>query len=358
MNAASPQPNIVILGTGAIGGVTGAFMTRAGTKVTLVDPWALHVSAMQREGLRVTTPDEEFSAQVDARHINELPALGPIDILLLSLKSFDTEWAVRYVAPYLAPGGVVVSLQNGVNEERIAELIGAERTIGCVVHMAGACTEPGRVHGICGKGWGAFTVGELDGKDTPRAKRIAELLSPAGVTHATTTIWAPLWSKLALNVMTNALSGLSGYATRELWSNRQSVALMARLGGETIRVAEASGITVGEVKPTGAPEPITPGLIKSVYDGDKTAFERFYQLFTAVAEKRVGKSENQASLLQDILKRRHTEVDFLNGYVAARGKRHNIPTPFNQAVVEAMTRLERDRAEPSPARIQDLLALA
>ena len=118
------KPRIAIVGTGAIGGYIGAHFTRAGEDVTLIDPWPEHVDTMRSRGLSITgmTPQEAFTTPVRALHLTDVQQLArekPIDIAFVSVKSYDTEWAVRMIAPYLADNGFVVSAQNCINEERV-----------------------------------------------------------------------------------------------------------------------------------------------------------------------------------------------------------------------------------------------
>ena len=120
---------ILVYGAGAIGGYTGALMAKGGEDVTLVDPWPEHVEYIRKHGMQLSgqTPAETHSIQVPIRHISDVQDFSrekPIDIAFISVKSYDTEWATHLIKPYLAPNGYVVSLQNCINEERIAAIVG------------------------------------------------------------------------------------------------------------------------------------------------------------------------------------------------------------------------------------------
>ncbi len=326
---------VVILGTGAVGSIAAAYLVQSGVDVAAFDGWHAHVEAMRRSGLHVSGPDEEFTVTVRAFHIDELHRLGrPIDILLLALKSYDTEWAVRYAAPYLARDGVVVSLQNGMNEARIAGIVGAERTLGCVVHLAGELRAPGSVVASSGRSWPAYTLGELDRARTPRVARIADALGCVGITRVSPDIGAALWAKLVLNVMTNGLSGITGFTTRELWQDERAVPVILRLGGEATDVAAAREQRVDDLDPPGAREPLRVSDIRAAHHGDRAAHDRLVSAMVDLARSRSGKRENRSSLLQDILRRRRPEIDYLNGYVVEMGATCGVPTPTNAAVVE------------------------
>ena len=142
---------IVFVGAGAIGGYVGGHMSRAGHDVTLIDPWPEHVERMRSHGLELTgtTDAERHTVQVKALHVTEAQHLSrerPVDIAFVCMKSYDTEWATLLIRQYLAPDGFVVSLQNCINEERIAALVGWGRTMGGIASLIAAeLYEPGRV---------------------------------------------------------------------------------------------------------------------------------------------------------------------------------------------------------------------
>jgi 2-dehydropantoate 2-reductase len=181
---------ITVYGAGAIGGVTGAALTRAGHEVLLVDAAAEHVAAMNANGLTIETPQGAWTARVRAVAPEGLG--GDLSLVLLSVKSQHTGAALDVLAPRLAPTGAIVSLQNGLNEESIAERVGAARTIGCLVNWAADWLAPGRIqHG----GSGAFVVGELDGSSSGRVKDLAGLLGAVTETRVTDNILGYKWAK-------------------------------------------------------------------------------------------------------------------------------------------------------------------
>ncbi len=128
------QPLIAIMGTGAVGGYAGAHMAQAGHDVTFIDPWPGHVERMRSHGLRIShVTGEEFTTPVRALHLTDAQHLAkekPIDIAFVCMKSYDTGWATRMIAQYLAPNGFVVSLQNCMNEETVAGVVGWGEQLG------------------------------------------------------------------------------------------------------------------------------------------------------------------------------------------------------------------------------------
>jgi 2-dehydropantoate 2-reductase len=128
---------IATVGAGAVGGYAGAHMVQAGEDVTFIDPWPEHIEHMRKHGLRVTHARDvaEFSVPVRALHVTDAQLLAketPVDIAFVYMKSYDTAWATTLIQQYLAPDGFVVSLQNCMNEETIAGIVGWGKTLGCI----------------------------------------------------------------------------------------------------------------------------------------------------------------------------------------------------------------------------------
>src|SRR6516164_1083099 len=173
---------IAVVGTGAVGGYTGAHMVRAGEDVTFIDMWPAHVDEMKQNGLRIThhEGEEPFTVKVRALHLTEVQHLSkeaPIDIAFVCTKSYDTNWAALLIRQYLVPGGYIVSLQNCMNEETIAGVVGWGKTIGCIASSITVdLCEPGHVRRAAGKSGTRHTVfrtGEVHGRVTDRVKEIA-----------------------------------------------------------------------------------------------------------------------------------------------------------------------------------------
>ena len=180
---------IAFMGVGAVGGYAGAHMAQAGEDVTFIDPWPAHVEKMQRDGLKISHINDvpEFTVKVRAMHVTDAQQLAkekPIDIAFVCMKSYDTEWAATLISQYLAPGGFIVSLQNCMNEETIAGVVGWGKTVGCIASSITVdLCEPGHVRRAAGKSGTRHTVfrtGEVHGRVTDRVKEICRLVASGG----------------------------------------------------------------------------------------------------------------------------------------------------------------------------------
>src|SRR6202047_4041207 len=176
---------IAVVGVGAGGGYTGAHMVRAGEDVIFIDMWPAHVDEMKKNGLRIThhEGEEPFTVKVRALHLTEAQQLAkeaPVDIAFVCTKSYNTEWATRLIRQYLAPGGYVVSLQNCMNEETIAGIVGWGKTLGSIASsITVELHAPGQVRRAAGKSGSrhtVFRVGEVHGRITDRAKEVCRLV--------------------------------------------------------------------------------------------------------------------------------------------------------------------------------------
>src|SRR6202047_3362324 len=206
---------IAFVGAGAVGGYTGAHMVQAGEDVTFIDPWPEHVEHMRKHGLRVTHAKDvaEFSVPVRALHVTDAQQLAketPVDIAFVCMKSYDTALATTLIQQYLAPDGFVVSLENCLNKETIAGIVGWGKTLGCIASSITVnLPEPGHIHRGAGKGGAAHTVfrtGEVHGRITQRAEEIRRLVGYADSAKVTGNLWGERWSKLVANAMGNGLS--------------------------------------------------------------------------------------------------------------------------------------------------------
>jgi len=338
---------IGIIGAGAIGCVVGGLLTKAGRDVTLIDQWPEHVETMRRQGLRLSGTCGEHTVKVKALHLHEAQGLvEPFDAVFVAVKGYDTAWATALGAAYLGePDGVVVDFQNGMNDERVAAVAGRGRTLGCVITIGAGLYEPGHAMRTDAGAVG-FKVGELDGRDTARVRELARVVSEVAPATVTTNLFGERWSKLAVNCMANPLAGLSGFGSAEVRSEPVPRRIALRLAAEVVRVGRASGHEI---------EPIY-GLATQRFL-DAAEGRGLAELEADIAASARHLSGGRPSLLQDVLRKRRTEIDDLNGYVVAEGRRLGVPTPVNAAVVELYHRHGVGTLTPDPKNLEPLARL-
>ncbi|MGO8917966.1 MAG: ketopantoate reductase family protein [Stellaceae bacterium] len=346
---------IAIVGAGAVGGYAGAHMVQAGEDVSFIDPWPAHVEHMRQHGLRVTHAKDvpEFTVPVRALHITDAQHLAreaPIDIAFVCMKSYDTGWATMLIRQYLAPSGYVVSLQNCMNEEAVAGVVGWGRTLGCIAsRITVELRAPGHVHRGAGKGGARHTVfraGEVHGRITPRAEEVRRLVAFADSAKVTENLWGERWSKLVANVMGNGISACTGLTSNESVQNDAVRRFMLRLGSEAIRVGQALGYQLEEVLH------LPPETVARAGEGDAAALHEASEHMLA-GTKHLS-AEQRPSMGQDMVKGRRTEIDFLNGFVVARGEEIGLAARANAALTEIVHRVERGELKPDPRHITEL----
>ena len=344
---------IAVVGTGAVGGYIAAHLAAASHDVVAIDGWPEHVEEMKSAGLRVVgmVPSENVQARFPALHITEVQALSkgpPIDIALIAVKSYDTIWATALIAPYLAPDGYVVSTQNGVNEDRIATVVGWDRTVGCVVgnNFAVDLIDAGVVKRTMPRDLSikSLELGEVHGRVTPRLRELAGIMKCVDGCAITSNLWGVRWSKLCVNGMRNALSAVTGMSGNERDAHDRVRRVSIRLGSEAVRVGLALGyelesmVRIPAVKFARAPDdPIAMSEIEETLLRGTTSSAR--------------SNDQRPSMGQDIQKGRRTEIDYLNGLIMARGRQVGVPTPTHERIVEFVRQVELGELQPRPENV-------
>ena len=316
----------LIWGAGAIGGTIAAYAARAGHELTLVDVDTDHVDAMNAEGLRITGPVDDFTAEVSALTPDRVQ--GRWDAVLLCTKALHTEAATEAIAPLLSQDGFVVSVQNGLNEFAIAERVGVQRTVGAFVNFGADYLEPGVIH-LGGRG--AVVVGELDGRSSERLDWLLDLLrtfEPNAI--ATDNIWGYLWGKMGYGAMLFA-SALCNESIADVLDAREARPILDELAAEVLAVARAEGVT-----PLGFngfdPVAFGPG-------GDAGARAASYEAM--VAHNR-GSAKSHSGVWRDLaVRKRKTEADAQFGPILARAEAHGLQVPLTRRLVEVVREVEQ-----------------
>ena len=346
---------IAVVGTGALGGYVGGYLAHHGEDVTLIDIWPEHIEAIRARGLELdgVTPEETFTVtRAKTMHITELQRLAkerPIDIAFVAVKSYDTEWATMLIKPYLAADGYVVSLQNCLNEEKIARIVGWGKTVGVVSSIISVnLYEPGRIRRTAEKGGGkhtVFRVGEVNGVVSARVRELVELFSAIDSAKPTTNLWGERWTKLTQNGMRNGVSAATGLTGSQCDNNTALRRFAIQLGGEAIKVGRALGYSLEKL---GA---LDPDRLVLAADGNGDALAEIEALMMARTKSNPRAGIQRPSMAQDMHKGRRTEIQFMNGYIAEQGAAVGIPAPSHARLTEVVTRVERGELPQSPANL-------
>ncbi|OGP64799.1 MAG: hypothetical protein A2170_04400 [Deltaproteobacteria bacterium RBG_13_53_10] len=298
----------VVMGAGAMGGLYGALLTLSGGEVWLVDTWKDHVEVLASKGLVIEDFGEVRTVPVNAA--TEAAAVGKADLVLVFVKTYQTAQAVSDARLLQKEDTVFLSLQNGLgNEDVICQQIDRGKVMLGVTNHGATLMGPGHIRHA---GRGKTSIGELDGKVTDRAIRIARMFSDAGIeTDVSATIQDLIWNKLFVNVGINALTALTGFRNGQLLEHPETLRLMEALVSEAAEVARKKGIGI---------------------DGDPIDHVK------AVAE---ATALNRSSMGQDFDSRRRTEIDAINGAVVREAERLGISVPYNQMITDLVKAIEK-----------------
>jgi 2-dehydropantoate 2-reductase len=302
-------PKIAVVGAGAVGGYFGGLLARAGAPVTMIGRPAF-VEAVAKNGLFLDTVQFQESVRVEAS--TEVEAVRGAEIVLFCVKTTDNAATARAIAPLLAPGALVLSMQNGVDNVEQIRAAAAIDALPAVVYVAASVPEPGRVKHV---GRGDLVIGPRSEK----TERIAALFSRANVPcKISENIEGELWTKLVWNCALNAVSALGHAKYGNIAASADAWKVVETAVYEVLTVARAA-----DIHPPGLEDP-------------KAALAGALKIATQMAEA-------LSSTAQDMNRGKRTEIDSLNGYVSRRGAELGVPTPVNHALY-ALVKLAEGRS--------------
>ena len=332
--------SVLVVGAGAIGGVSAAKMTGAVRTVAVLDANRQHVDRMRDPGLLLDDLGEErrirIEAYADPENLDER-----YDFALITVKATHLEAALGPLRERDAAAHFV-SLGNGLVQERIAELVGEDRLIAGTVEWGSTNLGPGH---LAQTTRAPFVIGELDGPPRERTERLAEVLKTVADVRLTTNIRGQVWSKLLINSVFSGLGAVGGLLYRDVVADPAGRRVSYGMWREGYDVGVAQGLQFDEV--LGVPAEAL--VVREESDLARAEDALGVVMSSAGATK--------ASMLQDLERGAPTEVDVINGGVAMRGRRHGVPTPLNDRVVELIHAAERGERRPAPKAFGELAAL-
>ena len=306
----SDRPKLCVVGAGAMGSLFGGLLAEGGMDVTLIDIWREHVDAIAGRGLRLVGQGGDREIPIKAvRTTNGLPVA---DIIFVQCKAMNTESAVSSARNIVGMETVLISFQNGLsNEELLASIVGAGKVLGGLTAQAASIEAPGVVRNFAEL---PTYIGEMPGGISARATQLSALFSRHGLpTTPSSDIRLDIWTKLMANVGLSAASGIANLRIREVMALQELRATVLAAIDEAVAVGRAAGVSL-----------------------DAADVRDVLERIVGVG----GSGENKSSLCVDLLNKRATEIDFINGAIVRLGKDHGIATPVNATLVAAVKALE------------------
>jgi len=302
------------MGTGALGSLFAGYLARSGEEVSAVDIKPEIVSAIRESGVKIKEAEGEEAA-IPLRATLQPEKIGKVELVIFLPKSGQTREAAQSARCLFGGETIALTLQNGLgNPEAIEGVLGKGRVLAGVTNQGSTLLKPGYIlHG----GRGDTAIGELSGGRSERAEKVAAVLNRAGFpTHVSAEIWNNVWGKLLVNVGVNALTAITRLRNGVLVEQAEAREILRGAVEEAALVAERKGIQLPYTDPAG-----------KVEDVCRTSKLNF------------------SSMLQDVVNRRETEVDFINGAVVREGKKLGIQTPINWMLTALVKTLEKTYAE-------------
>lgn len=322
-----------IYGAGSLGTILGAFISKAGVEIELINRNKAHVEALQVSGAKVLGT-MEFTQKVTAYTPDQMS--GTYDIIFLMTKQQHNAEVVTMLKDYLAEDGVLVTFQNGLPEMLIADILGAERVLGSTVAWGATMQSPGVCELTSHPDALTFSLGAITPERPKHFDKVKELLEHMGTVDVEENFIGTRWSKLLINAAFSGMSAVLGCTFGEAAAPRASRKIVQALIKECIDVCSAGGIRI---------EPVQGKDIVKLLDYSNPIKKAFAYMIIPIAIRK--HALLKASMLQDLEKGKITEVDSINGAVSEFGRKVSCQTPMNDKVVEIIHRIEKGELKPS-----------
>lgn len=300
---------IVIVGPGAMGCLFAAFLSKSKEEIWLFDKNKERAARINENGISIEGIFGNWQAGVKATA--EAEEIGQVDLIIICVKSYDTKEAIMHTKALVGNNTRILTLQNGIgNIEIISEVVGADKVIGGVTNLGATLLDVGKVRHA---GRGETVIGRIDGKIPVEMRSIREIFNKVGLeTRISRDIKSLLWSKLIINVGINALTAITRLNNGKLIEFEGTRKILREAVTEAVRIAKRK-------------------RIKLIYDDPLAKVE-------AVCE---ATATNVSSMLQDVLRKKRTEIDFINGVIVRQAQELGIPTPVNSTLLDLVKTIEQ-----------------
>lgn len=309
-----------IYGAGSLGTVLGAYITQSGTEIELINRNKAHTTALKEQGATIKGT-VDMHVKVDAKFPDEMS--GKYDVIFLMTKQLHNPEVVTMLKDYLSDNGVIVTLQNGIPEPGVAEIVGAEHTIGCVVEWGATMDEPGTSILTSEPESLSFHMGKMNGVPDDMFNLVKELLEKMCPVFIEDNLIGARWSKLLINATFSGIGTCVGGLFGDVSEKSEAKQVAIRCMKECIDVGHAAGAVFA---------PVQGKDITKLFYYSNPIKRAFGLLLLPIAMKKHRLIE--PSMLQDLKKGKPCEVDAINGVVCDWGRKCKVPTPINDRIVE------------------------
>ena len=327
-----------IYGAGSLGTVLGAYITKNGGQVDLINRNKAHVEILNTKGAKIIGT---VDMTVPVKAITPEEMEGKYDVIVLLTKQLFNKDVVTMLKDFLSENGVIVTLQNGIPEPGIAEIVGANHTMGCAVEWGAALIEPGVCELTSAPDSLSFHMGKLEGITDEQVKMVKDLLELMCPVHEEENLMGARWSKLLINATFSGLGTVVGGVFGDVSEDKDAQKVAIRCMKECIDVGHATGTEFAPVQGKNI-----VGLF--YYKGALKRALGCKLLPIAMKKHRL----IEPSMLQDLKKGKPCEIDAINGVVCEFGRKHNIPTPINDKIVEIIKKIQNGELKAEKANIR------
>lgn len=334
------ESNIAVIGAGAVGGITAAMLVNAGYNVEVACNSSLLAERIQSDGLSISGICGSHRVPVPAV-AKATDMVSPKDIVFLATKANNMLTAGQEILHLLGKNTLVVTMQNGMEQLALADIVGKERTFICIVEWGATMLNPGEIY-MTSKG--NFVLGTPGNRHDDRLPVLQHILSHIATVRSSANIEGDLYAKLLINSCNATLGAISGLSLGDMLSIKKARTIFIEVVREGIAVADAMGIKVEKF-------------------GGKLDYYRYLRgtgLFADMKRHMVirfiglQRRNVMSSNLMSLRRGRPTEIDFLNGYITRNGKQHHVPTPVNDRIVQLVKEIETGIKQSTPSHFDDL----
>ena len=331
---------IAIYGAGSLGTVLGAYLAKNGTEADLVNHNKAHVEALREKGAHITGT-VDFTVPVHALLPEEMS--GKYDIIFLMTKQLRNREILTFLKDFLAEDGLVVTLQNGIPEDSVAEIVGPEHTVGAVVEWGATLSAPGESTLTSSPDSLSFHMGGMPGLPEGSLRRVQEVLEKMCPVVIEENLPGARWSKLLINATFSGLGTVMGGTFGDVTGDPLGREAAIRCMKEVIDVGRAAGVTFA---------PVQGKSITALFYWRGPVKKALAKLILPVAMKKHASIE--PSMLQDLKKGKPCEVDAINGVVCDAGRRHGVPTPVNDRISALIREIQDGKRKPGKENLKEI----